>query len=229
MVSHKLWNSLFAPPAIAFAIGAYLNIFMPSVPILVIAIIFYLIFTALNIYGVEAAAVFELFITVIAVIGLLLFAGAVSGDFEWKNMQQNALPNGWGGAFAAIPFAIWFFLAIEGVANVAEETINPQRNILIGFGSAILTLVVLCLITFSTSIGVGGWEQIVFDAATGESIGFTTASGNGKIRRCGSLAISCGEHHRAFWFGSIIPWDYFGFRQGDFRIWKRAICTTIFR
>ena len=34
-------------------------------------------------------------------------------------------------------FAIWFFLAIEGVANVAEETINPLRNVLIGFGSAI--------------------------------------------------------------------------------------------
>ena len=47
------------------------------------------------------------------------------------------------GVFAAIPFAIWFFLAIEGVANVAEEAINPQRTILKGFGSAILTLVIL--------------------------------------------------------------------------------------
>jgi ethanolamine permease len=35
------------------------------------------------------------------------------------------------GAFAATPFAIWFFLAIEGVANVAEEAINPQRTMLI--------------------------------------------------------------------------------------------------
>ena len=43
---------IFAPPAIAFAIGAYLNIFMPSVPIVAIAIFAYLIFTGLNIYGV---------------------------------------------------------------------------------------------------------------------------------------------------------------------------------
>jgi amino acid transporter len=42
------------------------------------------------------------------------------------------------------PFAIWFFLALEGVANVAEETIKPQRNILIGFGSALLTLGSAC-------------------------------------------------------------------------------------
>jgi ethanolamine permease len=34
--------------------------------------------------------------------------------------------------FAAIPFAIWFFLGIEGVANVAEEAAHPQRDILRG-------------------------------------------------------------------------------------------------
>ncbi len=93
---------------------------------------------------------------------LLIFAGATLPSFEWVNLEKNALPNGWSGAFAAIPFAIWFFLAIEGVANVAEETINPQRNIMIGFGSAILTLVILCILTFSSSVGVAGWEAIVY-------------------------------------------------------------------
>ncbi|MFY0689818.1 MAG: ethanolamine permease [Cyclobacteriaceae bacterium] len=154
---------IFAPPAIAFAIGAYLNIFIPSVPILTIAICAYLIFTALNIYGVQAAATFELVITILAVIGLLLFFIVTAPTFSFDNLQSNPLPNGWKGVFAAIPFAIWFFLAIEGVANVAEETINPQRNILIGFGSAILTLIVLCLLTFSFSIGVNGWETAIFD------------------------------------------------------------------
>ena len=153
---------LFAPPAIAFAIGAYLNIFIPGVPVIAIAIVAYLIFTLLNIYGVKAAASFELIITVIAVIELLIFAGATLPSFEWANLEKNALPNGWSGAFAAIPFAIWFFLAIEGVANVAEETVNPQRNILIGFGSAIVTLVVLCLLTFTGAVGVAGWETIVY-------------------------------------------------------------------
>ena len=155
---------IFAPPAIAFAIGAYLNIFIPSVSILTIAIVAYLIFTALNIYGVKAAASFELIITIIAVAELLIFAGAAVPHFEVANLTKNALPNGWSGAFAAIPFAIWFFLAIEGVANVAEETVNPQRNILIGFGSAILTLVALCLLTFVSSVGIDGWEAIVYDA-----------------------------------------------------------------
>lgn len=153
---------VFAPPAIAFAIGAYFNLFFPQIPVLAIAIFAYMLFTALNIYGVRAAAMFELVITMLAVGELLLFSGITLPHAEWHNLQHNAFPHGWEGVFASIPFAIWFFLAIEGVANVAEETVNPQRTILIGFGSAILTLVVLCVLTFISSVGVAGWEAVVY-------------------------------------------------------------------
>lgn len=153
---------IFAPPAIAAAIGAYFHIFFPVFDTLYIAIFAYLIFTLLNIVGVKTAAIFELVITILAVLELLIFAGVCLPVFEYENLQLNALPNGFQGAFAAIPFAIWFFLAIEGVANVAEEAKNPQRSILIGFGSAIFTLVILCLLTFVSSVGVAGWEAIVY-------------------------------------------------------------------
>ena len=78
---------IFAPPAIAFAIGAYLNIFMPSVPILAIAIFSYFIFTALNIYGVKTAAIFELLITVVAVVGLIIFSGATKPNKPMVTMS----------------------------------------------------------------------------------------------------------------------------------------------
>jgi len=153
---------VFAPPAIAAAIGAYLNLLYPSVHLLVFGIGAYLIFTIINILGVKLAASFELVITIFAVIELLIFAGVALPEFEVSNLQLNPLPHGVSGVFAAIPFAIWFFLAIEGVANVAEEAVNPQRSILIGFGSAISTLVILCILTFTASVGVGGWEAIVY-------------------------------------------------------------------
>ena len=153
---------VFAPPAIAAAIGAYFHIFFPQIPVMAIAVTAYIIFTGLNIYGVKAAAAFELIITVFAVFELLLFAGVALPHFEMKNLQLNGFPNDWKGVWAAIPFAIWFFLAIEGVANAAEETINPQRNILLGFGSALATLIVLCILTFLAAVGVGGWEKIVY-------------------------------------------------------------------
>ncbi|MBT2560348.1 ethanolamine permease [Pedobacter sp. ISL-68] len=153
---------IFAPPAIAFAIGAYFNAFFPQVPILTSAIVVYFIFTALNIYGVKAAASFEVIITVLAVGELLLFSGITLPKFHAENLVHNNFPNGWSGVFAAIPFAIWFFLGIEGVANVAEETKNPQRDISKGFGWGIFTLVVLCMLVFISTIGIGGWEAIVY-------------------------------------------------------------------
>jgi len=162
---------IFAPPAIAFAIGAYFNLFFPQIPILAIAIFAYLIFTALNIYGVKAAALFELVITLLAVGELLLFTGITLPHFDIKNIQKNAFPHGWQGIPAAIPFAIWFFLGIEGVANTAEEVVKPQRTLLLGFGSAIITLVILCVLIFLSSVGVNGWETIVYkpDGTTSDS------------------------------------------------------------
>jgi len=158
----QLIEFVFAPPAIAAAIGAYFNIFFPQIPVTVIAIFAYVVFTGLNILGVKAAAGFELVVTVLAVFELLLFAGMCFPHFSAANLRHNDFPNGWKGVWAAVPFAIWFFLGLEGVANVAEETIRPQRNVLLGFGSALATLIALCVLVFVSSIGVAGWEAIVY-------------------------------------------------------------------
>jgi ethanolamine permease len=158
----QLLEFIFAPPAIAAAIGAYFHIFFPQIPVNIIAITAYFIFTSLNIIGVKAAAIFELVITIFAVFELLLFAGITLPHFKASNLALNAFPHGWEGVWAAIPFAVWFFLGLEGVANVAEETINPQKTILKGFGFALATLVLLCVIIFISSIGIAGWEAIVY-------------------------------------------------------------------
>ena len=155
---------VFAPPAIAYAIGAYLNLSFPQIDVIYFAIIAYFIFTTLNIIGVKLAATLELLITIIAVGELLLFFGITIPHFSVENFSHNPSINGWGGIFAAIPFAIWFFLGIEGVANVAEESINPQKDITKGFGSAMLTLIILCVLVYVAAIGVGGWEKIVYKA-----------------------------------------------------------------
>jgi ethanolamine permease len=127
-----------------------------------ISIVAYLLFTGLNMYGVKAAATFELIITIIAVIEIIIFAAVTLPHFEVANLQKNAWPSGWTGVIACLPFAIWFFLGIEGLANVAEEAENPQKDIQKGFGYALLTLVILCVLVFLGAIGVGGWEAVVY-------------------------------------------------------------------
>jgi ethanolamine permease len=153
---------VFAPPAIAFAIGAYLHLYVPVDP-LWIAIACYAVFTALNVWGVRQAASFELLVTIVAVVELLVFIGATAPSFRWERFAHDPLPHGWSGAVAALPFAIWFYLAIEGVANAAEEARHPQRDVPIGFLAAMGTLVVLALGVFVCAVGVDGWAAVVYE------------------------------------------------------------------
>lgn len=158
---------VFAPASIAMAIGAYLNVQFPGLDPRIAAVGAYLIFMTLNILGVQLAATFELFVTILAVIELLVFMGVVAPGFSFVNF----LAHGWAGSdtfsmgtisgiFAAIPFAIWFFLAIEGAAMAAEEAKDPKRTIPRAYIGGILTLVVLALGVMVMAAGAGDWRLL---------------------------------------------------------------------
>lgn len=158
---------VFAPPAIALAIGAYLNVQFPALDIKLAALGAYLVFMTLNIVGVQIAATFELCVTLLAIFELLVFMGVVSPGFSMANFTKG----GWSGSdsfslagvpgmFAAIPFAIWFFLAIEGVAMAAEEAKDPKRSIPIAYITGILTLVVLAVGVMLFAGGAGDWTKL---------------------------------------------------------------------
>lgn len=158
----QLVEYVLAPPAIAFAVGSYINQAIPAVPIPVTAVAVYVIFTLVNIGGVKMSVAFELVLTVLAVIELCVFGIVVLPHFSWAKFSSNPLPHGWGGAFAALPFAMWFYLAIEGIANVAEEAKDPQRDLPRGFLYAMGTLVVLTVVALFGAVGADGWESVVY-------------------------------------------------------------------
>ncbi|MBC9249486.1 ethanolamine permease [Pseudomonas alcaligenes] len=158
---------VFAPPAIAMAIGAYLNVQFPGLDPRLAAVGAYIVFMTLNILGVSIAATFELVVTVLAVVELLVFMGVVAPGFSFSNFVLN----GWAGSevfgmpavagiFAAIPFAIWFFLAIEGAAMAAEEAKDPKRTIPRAYIAGILTLVFLAMGVMVMAGGVGDWKAL---------------------------------------------------------------------
>jgi ethanolamine permease len=158
---------VFAPPAIAMAIGAYLGVQFPGIDPKMMAAGAYLIFITLNILGVRIAANFELFVTLLAIVELLVFMGVVSPGFS----MSNFVANGWAGQneftsatmvgiVAAIPFAIWFFLAIEGVAMAAEEALEPKRTIPKAYIAGISTLVLLALGVMIFAGGAGDWRAL---------------------------------------------------------------------
>src|SRR6185295_18632315 len=64
---------LIATPAVAFALGSYAHFLFPSLSVLPVAIACYVIFTLINMFGIEESAGFSLVVTIVAIAGLLLF------------------------------------------------------------------------------------------------------------------------------------------------------------
>lgn len=157
-----------APAAIATFIGAYVE----SLGLFGIQngwwvyLAAYAIFIGIHLSGVGEALKVMFVITAIALVGLLVFAVAAVGHFDVANLTDIAptdaagasewLPFGYLGIWAAIPFAIWFFLAVEGVPLAAEETASPERNVPRGIIAAIGVLLVTCAAVLVLTTGAGG-------------------------------------------------------------------------
>ena len=161
-----------APAAIATFIGAYVE----SLGLLGITdgwwvyLAVYALFIGIHLAGVGEALKVMFVITAIALLGLVVFAIAAVGQFDAANLTDIAptdaagasdlLPFGWLGVWAALPFAIWFFLAIEGVPLAAEETADPERNVPRGIIAAMGVLLVTCALSLVLTTGAGGAEAM---------------------------------------------------------------------
>lgn len=171
---------LLATPAIAFALGNYLHFLHPALPVLWSAIGVYLILTGINLLGIKESASFTLVFTLLAVVELLVYLGIVAPHFKAENFLKDALPFGYSGIFAALPFAIWLYVCIEGVAMVAEEVKDPARNIPIGYISGILTLVLLAVGVMVFTGGITNWQRLSgIDYPLPEAIGIVLGKESG--------------------------------------------------
>jgi ethanolamine permease len=181
---------LIAIPAIALALGSYLHFLYPAVPVLASAISFNVVFVLLNISGVKESAWFSVFITILAVAELLLFMGIIAPSFKMENYVANSMPVQWGGVIAALPFAVWFYLAIEGVAMVAEEVKDPKKNIPRGYISALATLVLLALGVMVLTGGITDWRKLSnFDYPLPEAIAIVLGRASGWTKVFASIGL----------------------------------------
>jgi ethanolamine permease len=129
-----------APAAIAVFIGGYvesLGLFgiTDGWPVYLAC---FALFIGIHLIGVGEALKAMFAITGIAVVALIAFVVGMVPHFDPSKLfdipvsdaagASAFLPNGFGGILGALVFAIWFFLAVEGVPLAAEEAENPQRD-----------------------------------------------------------------------------------------------------
>ncbi len=128
--------------------------------------------------------------TLVAVAVLLVFFVSVlaTGAFHWENLLNVAadpgqsarwLPRGWYGVFATLPFAIWFFLAIEQLPLAAEEAHDVVRDIPRALIFGITTLVILAAAVLVLNSGVEGGADLIGNCDAPLAEGFRAVFGTG--------------------------------------------------
>lgn len=127
------------------------------------------IFTAINIYSTELGLRINLWIALVAIAMLLILTGGiiVNGHFDPQLLftiapnsavkdASNFLPQGSLGLLRALPYAVWFYLAIEAMPLTAEEAKDPEKDLPRAMILAMGLLIVLSvlILVFNTGIAI---------------------------------------------------------------------------
>ncbi len=183
-----------APAAIVIFIGSAVEALTGFNGPIVYAL-FYAAFIAIHLIGAGEALKTMMVISGLAVFAILATAIALLGDFDSTKLFDIAasadvagatemLPLGWYGVWAALPFAMWLFLAVEGVPLAAEEAKDPAKDVPKGIIAAMVFLLftaalVLFLVPSATGAEVIGKSAVpLVDAlnATGNTTLATTVN-----------------------------------------------------
>ena len=170
---------IMTPAVIAFFIGSYLTGIFETPPAFqpLWWVACYIVFVALNYWGVAVSFKISVIVTIMALAVLAVFwiSAIPFADFDrWAlNIAFDAagkpvelpngggafLPNGWGGVLAALPFAVWLFLAIEELPLAAEESVDPRVDMPKGLIFGMFTLMFSALMIMLLNASIGSAEE----------------------------------------------------------------------
>jgi ethanolamine permease len=161
---------VITPAVITFFVGSYLGGIFETGPTFapVWWVVAYVAFLVLNLLGVELSFRVSVIVTLLALAVLIVFYVSAIPYVEFSRYALNIgvdpatntpveLPEGGGpwfpfgayGILAALPFAVWLFLAIEQLPLAAEESHDPKTDMPRGLLLGILTLCISAtLVTF---------------------------------------------------------------------------------
>ncbi|ASP37531.1 ethanolamine permease [Bacterioplanes sanyensis] len=132
---------------------------------------FYLVFIGIHLAGVGEALKVMMVISGLAVLAIVATGVALLPHFDSANLVDMAssngsewLPLGWYGVWAALPFAMWLFLAVEGVPLAAEEAKDPAKDVPKGIIGAMIFLLFTASLVVILIPGAAG-AQAMGDSA----------------------------------------------------------------
>lgn len=153
------WLALILKTSFALiGMGAYIGLFFEQVPIKSVAVLFALMFGAINLYGAKGAGRFQIFL----VTGLLvLLSWFLTGVFnvQWTRFDDFFQTSG-ESVLATAGLVYISYVGVTNVASVSEEVRDPEKILPRAVFLAMFTSVVIYAIGATVMVGVLGVDRM---------------------------------------------------------------------
>jgi ethanolamine permease len=170
---------ILTPATIVVGIGGYLGAMFSTPkslePLWWIAS--YAVFVALNVYGVELSFKFSIAIAMAALAALAVFWIGAIPYLDFHRWALDVPSQGTKGVMTALPFALWFYLAIEQLPLAAEESHDPRRDMPKGILYGLLTLIACSFLTLYVSASIPPGAAKVAESQEPLFLGYQTMFG----------------------------------------------------
>lgn len=144
----------------------------------VVVVVTYVVLVAILLTGAGEAIMLTLFVSLLAIAGVAVFAaysGGAIGPGSFADLHFSGL--GPGGVWLALPFAVTFFLGLEGVPFAAEEAVDPGRDVPVGLLLSLLLVTIagsLVLVLGPAGVGLAalrGSEEPILSGLSAPRVG----------------------------------------------------------
>jgi ethanolamine permease len=188
---------ILTPAVIVVGVGGYLSaIFGTSSrwePVWWLAC--YVLFVALNVWGVEMSFRVSLAVTAVALAVLAIFWLGAAPHLDlarWAVPLFPAVASKARASLAELPFALWLYLGIEQLPLAAEESHDPQNDLPRAILYGLVTLIAASFLTVVLSAGIAPGAMQVARSSEPLFLGFQTIFGRGLTSRALALAACAG-------------------------------------
>ena len=157
------WLALVFKTAFALiGMGAYLSIFWPEVPIVMLAVILAVLFGIVNLFGAKKTGTFQVFMVFALLLILLAFIG--KGIPEINSVHfEGFFDKGTVSIISTAGLVYISYVGVTNIASVAEEIQNPERNLPLGVFLAIGTAIMVYAVGTTIMVGVLPADELAQD------------------------------------------------------------------
>jgi len=157
-----VFTGMISAATVALAFGGYFKALF-NVSIVPVSILLIVFLSVINYKGIKESSKFNIVLTSIEIIGLLIIIFLGVGSFGKVNYFE--FPFGTKGVFSAAALIFFAYLGFEEIANISEETKKPRKVIPIALLLSVVITTLLYIFTSISAVSLVNWKDLSLSSA----------------------------------------------------------------